>query len=283
MAANDADYTADSKEVEDMQQQIKNLTAIIGAASFSANMTACMFDEDGSGSAGATTKNGGASQQLAEAATKKAITATFSAFGGPFSGMAASMVMNVATSFQPIDTCKNKSDADGRGGRHKATRSILRSKHPDMCKPTIVADCVQTNPVDGACAVKGYTYCCYDSPVARYLMAEIKAQLGKNWMSCSDLMIEELSDVNMRACTEEEKLDGIDGASDEVNIKKGQELVADGNFDSYYDMAQNTFYQAKHNCLNYERLKKYYNTEFEGMIDQDSLQKQLDQMFGGQE
>ena len=278
--SNNIDYTASAKEVEEARKKLQLIKAAAQSASIGATITSCYY---GGSSAGTNTGTTNDSDSAVESAGKQAIAGVAGAFGGPFAGMATQLLLNTATSFTSVDTCKDEDDAEARGGRHVATRSILQSRHPDMCRKQYDNKCIEHNPINNKCIASGYTFCCYDSPIAGYLMAEIKAQIGRNWVSCSDFMLSELSDVSMRECTDNEKLDGENGASEKWTVEEGTRAVESGGYSSYHDMAMHTFYQAKHRCLNYDHLKQYYKTELKGIVDQKSLEKQIDQMFNNGE
>jgi len=273
--SSEIDYNADAKSIEDTKEKLKIIKASIQSAGIAGSIASCYAD-------GGTSANSGTnsdSDSAAESFGKQSISGIAGAVGGPFAGMATQLLLNTATSFTHINTCSDKEDAEARGGRHVATRSILTSSHPDMCRKQYDNKCIAENPINNKCMATGYTFCCYDSPVSRYLMAEIKAQIGRNWVSCSDFMLSELSDVSMRECTDSEKSDGVDGASDRWTVEEGTRAIEDGGYANYHEMALNTFYQAKHRCLNYDKLKQYYKTELNGIIDQKSLERQLNKMF----
>lgn len=279
-SSNNIDYSASADKVEDARRKLKLLKAAMQSASIGAAIASCYY---GNTTAGTNTGTGDSSDSAAESGGKQVITGIAGAFGGPFAGMATQLLLNTATSFTSVNTCKDEDDAEARGGRHVATRSILQSRHPDMCRKQYDNKCIEKNPINNKCVATGYSFCCYDSPIARYLMAEIKAQIGRNWVSCSDFMLSELSDVSMRECTSNEKLDGEDGADEKWTVEEGIKAVKDGGYSSYHDMAIHTFYQAKHRCLNYDHLKQYYKTELKGVVDQKSLERQIDQMFNNGE
>lgn len=275
------DYDTDSSALDDAKEKIRNIKGVLSAASYAANITACIAG----GSAGATTSSGGDSESgVYQDAAKQGTATAISLVGGPFAGMAASVLMNTATSFQSVDTCRDKDDAEERGGRHIATQRILTSKRPEMCRKQRDKKCIEEDPIDSSnCLAWAYQYCCYDKSLSRYLMEELKAQLGKNWNSCADLTLKDLSYVNMRACTDTEKQGGVDGASEAWTIERGIKAVEDGGYGSYYDMAMNTFYQAKYKCINYENIKSYFRKEYAGIINPESLESQLNDMFPGSE
>ena len=274
-SSNDIDYSGSADEIEDTRKKLKLVKAAIQSASIGATIASCYNDGNAGSNAGTTNDSDGA----IESAGKQAITGIAGAFGGPFASIATQLLVNTATSFTDVDTCKSSDDAEARGARHVATRSILQSQHPDMCRKQYDDKCIERNFLNNECIAHGYTFCCYDSPIAGYLMAEIKAQIGRNWVSCSDFMLSELSDVSMRECSDNEKLDGEDGASEKWTVEEGIRAVESGGYSSYYDMAMHTFFQAKHKCLNYEHLKQYYKTELKGIVDQESLERQLNQIF----
>ncbi|PCI30940.1 MAG: hypothetical protein COB67_00355 [SAR324 cluster bacterium] len=258
-----------ASEYEAAQDKIKDMQAMIRAAVIAVQMAACITNgkvKSGSSSSGNLVDEDGKLDAGGAAVAGLSMA-------NPALGAAAGIALNIATSFKDIDSCGDSSDAEAKGERHEKTYESLQIN--GLCRIN-KSECVEDNPFKGGCWRRAYTYCCYDQAVSRYLMEEIKAQLGKDWAHCADLTFRELSVINFSQCSQEDKSTGIDGAP--IGIEEGDALVAAGGFPSYYDMAQGTYFQAKAQCLNYDHLLDYVVNEFDGKVSTKLLMEQINQI-----
>lgn len=256
----------DEEEYAALQDKMKKKQAEMKAAIIAMQLAACTVS--GSAASGASTSTNGDMTMDASSLGVMALSMI-----NPLLGAAASVVLALVDSFKDINSCGNQGDAEAKGERHVKTHDSLMIN--GICRPTF-EECLQDKPTGGGCWRTGYNYCCFDQPVSRFLMEQMKAQLGKDWAHCSDMNLKEISVVNFRSCTEADKTSGIDGGP--VTATEGRGLIAAGGYASYYDMAQGEFYQAKQKCLNYDDLTEYIVNEFGGKISTDQIMQHINNL-----
>jgi len=255
------DYKAMEEEMKRKQAQLK--TAIVAS-----QIAACTVSQ---GSVGTGSSDGAVSDDGTLSAANLGVMAL--SMINPMLGAAASIVMALVDSFKDIDSCGDQADAEAKGERHVKTYESIHIN--GLCRP-LFDECLEDNPIGGGCWRTGYTYCCYDQAVSRYLMEQIKAQLGKDWAHCSDLNMREISVINFRSCSEDDKTHGIDGGT--ITKAAADGLITGGGYASYYDMAMGNYYQAKQQCLDYEHLTEYIVDEFDGKISTEQIMEHINNL-----
>jgi hypothetical protein len=170
------------------------------------------------------------------------------------------VVLEFATSFKNIDTCLNEDDAKEAGSRHQKTQETLPY---NLCQPTKEI-CVQEKFFGGGCGLDGFFYCCYDQMLTKILVAQIKAQLGRDWAHCTGITLRDLNFVSFRQCTATDMADGFDGTKILLKYDEDDKLVSPAGWDS--SKWQGSF-QHKHKCIDLTEFKEYLEATFSQDID----------------
>jgi hypothetical protein len=179
----------------------------------------------------------------------------------PILGAALNVVIQLAASFQDIDTCNDKEDAQERGSRHLKT---FTHKQYDMCHMYWKqADIQSTSFTD----YDNYHFCCYPDAVSRILVVQIKAQLARGWAHCTDITFKDLERVNFQSCSVSQVSDPgtVDGA-----IIKFDATLAE----------REKAYQFKHKCINYSELEEHLSNSIGSSIDNHFIEEQFEGLQG---
>ena len=248
-AANSANIK-NMKAAEDEKKKIKNMKLAINAAMTTASTVSCMLG----GGTGST------SQQKGSSLTSVDSMMNYLEMGvgaiNPLFGMGLSIGMNVYNSLQPINTCDNMDDAKAKGSRHESTNNAL---HHGMCHLIEV----KTTGSGTLHKREKYRYCCYNDKTTRILVEQTKAQLGKNWVHCTDISPNELVQLSFRSCDPELLDANINGV----------------NLDAYAsDNERFSAYQYKEHCIDTREYMSYMLSKFGGksiFLDKKTLQDLL--------
>jgi len=159
-----------------------------------------------------------------------------------------SVALKLVDTWHDVDSCHDEDDANAQGQRHvKAYRGIrFNTCHPVSVKV------VERWPATHDTMRKGYTYCCYDSPMSKILMVQIKSQIGKGWTHCTDVTPNELSHVSFTQCTPEQMNPAANGGYKDGASFRGEEGVD-------YDMRNS--YQYHFQCMNLSELENYIESQ----------------------
>ena len=154
------------------------------------------------------------------------------------------------------NTCNNKNDAKEKGSRHIAT---FYAKKNGMCHFIN-----KKESGDIFSKKKIYNYCCYDNAMTRVLVEQAKAQLAKNWSSCTDITIKELGKLKLNDCSQTDRDNGVDGVEMSYLASTEERMGA---------------YQYKEHCIDTKEYVDKMMEMFGGnnmLIDKNAIQETLD-------
>lgn len=161
------------------------------------------------------------------------------------------LAVNLVNSFNNVDSCSNKDDAQEQGARHIATYS---HKKENMCH------FIRKETEEGVFSdLDKYYYCCYNDVFSRILAEQFKAQYAKNWNSCSDITLSEVVNLKMTPCKE-----GMAG-TDPKDIPWNA---------TYEERTSAIQYQNK--CVDFTELKNHLQEKFNANIDESMIYEQLE-------
>lgn len=238
-------------EAADALKKIKNIMLAIKTAFIAYDAYNCFSAASGSGTYHSQTdaeSSGSPVQDLVTGAVSRWIAST----GCVPCSIGFTLVMNLVNSFESIDSCSDKDDAKQQGERHMATYSHKKEK---MCH------FIRKETEDGVfTSLDKYYYCCYDDVFSRILAEQFKAQYAKNWNSCSDVTLKEITNLNFTPCKKEH---GVDPAT----------IPWDA---SYAERKKAWQYQEK--CVDFSEMIQYLSEKFSVNINQDDLYNQLENL-----
>jgi len=231
--------SSNQEELQKMQQKLKDIEFAISSAVNTAEFAACV------GSDGVIGQNSNYNNDNSGLLSVRTGLSTAIAYApvDPLTKLALKLTVQLAYSFQSVDTCNNRDDAQAEGTRHLKTMESL----PHGLCHFIDSNCEKK--FLGKCMLKGYHYCCYDQVLSRVLVEQIKAQLGRNWTHCTGITLRDLKYVSFRQCNENDKKLGFDGAHQTGN----------------YDPTQSYQYKAK--CIDFTDLVNYLKATVSKDID----------------
>lgn len=181
----------------------------------------------------------------------------------------ATIALKVFESYDNIDSCHNEEDASAQGARHvKANRGIRFN----TCHPIDLERVMEKWPVTGDSMRKGYDYCCFASPLAKILMVQIKAQVGKGWTHCTGVTPNELGHVSFKQCTANEMNPSVNGG-----YKDGATFLGIEGVD--YDMKNS--YQYHFQCMNLAELESYIESQVPVDFSQTHISEMLKDIQDG--
>ncbi|MGB2552792.1 hypothetical protein ACPF04_06390 [Campylobacter sp. MOP51] len=239
-----------AEKQKEMMEQMKNMQFALSSAMTLAKGASCIASATGTvpsyntGSPGSSSGGGQKGTQY----TRMGFGAMLSILNtmgylGPYGAIIAAVLklaMQIATSYQKIDACNNKEDAQQQGVRQFKTYKSLQF---NLCHH-IKQECAQKDfflsMFGKKCSLTGEYYCCYDQILTKVLVVQLKAQLGRGYGHCTGITLRDLNFVSLRQCSASEKNNGFDGAS-ESNVQK--------------DMKGS--YQFKNKCVNLEEFMYY--------------------------
>jgi len=199
-----------NKDIEKAKEKMKQVRAAIDIGIAALKLGSCIY---GYGNASTNQKNAHEDNSQAFNA-EDAINLTISVCSklipppaGPLVGAALKVATAFATSYEPVNSCHKKKDAEAQGSRHEQTFKSLKY---NLCRP--LYDLCTQNWQWGGCSLHSHEYCCYDQLMTKVLVEQIKAELGRDWRNCTGISIRDLNYISFRQCTPEEMTSGIDGA-----------------------------------------------------------------------
>lgn len=247
----------DEAALQQAKQDAKDLQFATKGVLAAASMASCMGGQAlfNNNPLGGETGGNGAMDGGSTSNTDEALGSTGSMALGAAVGMLpfpynviGSVVLKLLDTWTPIDTCHDEEDAIAEGGRHeKAYRGIIYN----TCHPIANSRVVEEWPWGGTMRT-GFDYCCYDSPLSKILMVQLKSSVGKGWTHCTDITLNELSHASFRACTEEEMNPATNGGFEDGASFRGVEGVD-------YVMTQS--YQYQFQCMNLTELEEYVESQ----------------------
>ena len=227
----------DQEQIATAQQEAKEKQFQMRAAVATIQVAACMGSQQVGASDGANSSASGAVD-----AGGLAANAAVSFLPFPYNTIAA-LALKFFQSFDDIDSCQDEDDANAQGARHEMAYRGVRF---NTCHPLLIGDVVEEWPW-GDTMRQANTYCCFDSPLSKILMVQMKSQVGKGWDHCTGITLNEFAHMSFAQCSSAQMSADPDGAS-----FRGTEGVD-------YDM-KNSF-QYKNQCMDLTSLKEYIESQ----------------------
>ena len=195
---------ANMDQAKEIQQKIKDMQFALSSAVNTGKFVTCVGTDGEYGMGADYQSSNGASGLLS---VRTGINAAIAyAPVDPLTKLGLKLAVQLAYSFQSVDSCNNREDAQAQGTRHLKTMESLPHGlcHfvEETCKDKFLGNCI----------LHGYHYCCYDQVLSRVLVEQIKAQLGRDWAHCTGITLRDLKYVSFRQCTAADKALGFDGA-----------------------------------------------------------------------
>ena len=250
-------------EMQKMREKMKTLQFEISSAIVAVKMAACGFSGGATGGTPSVGNPGTGGKFSVKDGIGTAINAIPAEWLGPYGALikaALSVVLEFATSFKHINTCNNEDDAKGAGSRHLKTYETLPY---NLCQLTSTT-CAQKKFIGNGCGLDGFHYCCYDQMLTKILVAQIKAQLGRDWAHCTGITLRDLNFVSFRQCTASDMQAGFDGTKVVLRYNEDGNLVSPAGWS---DSKWLDSYQHKKKCIDLTEFKKYLEATFSQDID----------------
>ena len=252
------------EEMNKLQDEIKQMMLYINAAMLAGKLAFCGVTGNGGTSTSTSTDTSPTSVTNMASTAISMIPAEWLGPYGFLIKAAAQVLLQVLSSFEDIDTCKIKEDAEQEGERHLATYKSLKY---DLCHYNSIT-CAQEEVFGDDCSLEGYNYCCYDQLLTRILVEQIKAQLGRDWAHCTGITMRDLGYVSFQECDDVDKTYGTEPKD---NISKIDYL---DETNVIYD--SNTSYQYKRKCIDMTEFKDYIKNIFNENIDKSDFDDTMD-------
>jgi hypothetical protein len=245
---------ADQEQLKKMKEDLQQMQMLVSVAIVATKMAACAVTDGGVGtSADTSSKNEDDKMFSTKNGAGFAISSIPAEWLGPYGALikaAMQIVLNLAYSFEDIDSCHNQDDADEQGDRHARTAEALPHELCYAVSNECVENC-EDNFMGMASELVGYNYCCYDQILTKVLVVQLKAQLGRDWAHCTGITLRDLNFVSFEQCTDEEMASGIDGGLE----NQGED---------YDPMAT---FQYKNKCVDLAEFKDYLKAQIGDDID----------------
>lgn len=235
-------------EAAEAMEEIKQIMLAIESAFIAYDAYSCFSAAgDGTQNIGGSSNDTNPVQKAITGGVSRAIAAT----GCVPCSIAFTLAVNLVNSFNDVDTCNDKDDAQEQGTRHIATYA---HKTEDMCH------FIRKKTEEGIFTeLDKFFYCCYDDVFSRILAEQVKAQYAKDWSSCSDITLKEVINIKMTPCSE--GMLGVD-----------PETIA---WDASYEQRQEAI-QYRNKCIDFSELKAYLSEKFNANIDEGMIYEQLE-------
>jgi len=244
-----ADMSAMDKDEAD--KKAKEMMLTFKAISVGVNAAVCMGSTAlGQGSAPTSSVDTGGSLTSGASILTTAVGAI-----NPIAGAILTVAIDLATSFNNIDTCNDKEEAEEQGSRHLKT---FTHKAYDMCHRIRIEKDIESSFFTD---YDNHHFCCYPDVIARTLTEQIKSQLARSWAHCTDITFTDLEKVDFRSCTDAERADP--SAVNGVTIK----------WDATGEERKNAF-QYQHKCIDYTDLNEHIKNQIGG-IDNFNFEEQI--------
>jgi len=266
----DGAETLNQEEIKELQDDIKMMMLYINAAMLAGKLAMCGVTGQTTGSA-PTGGDGDESPTSMQNVASTAISAIPAEWLGPYGFLIkglAQVLLDVLSSFEDIDSCKIKEDAENEGSRHLATYESLRF---DLCHYTSKT-CAQEEVFGDDCSLEGFNYCCYDQLLTRILVEQIKAQLGRDWAHCTGITLRDLGYVSFQECDDTDRTYGTEPNAPE-NVSKIEYLDEPNEI---YD--SKTSYQYIRKCIDLREFKDHIKNMFNENIDKSDFDNAVKDM-----
>ena len=250
-------------EMQKMRDKMKTLQFEISSAIVAVKMAACGFSGGATGGTPSVGNPSTGGKFSVKDGIGTAINAIPAEWLGPYGALikaALSVVLEFATSFKHIDTCYNKDDAKEAGSRHLKTYETLPY---NLCQLTSTS-CAEKKFFGSGCGLDGFHYCCYDQMLTKILVAQIKAQLGRDWAHCTGITLRDLNFISFRQCTASDMQAGFDGTKVVLRYDEDGNLVSPAGWS---DSKWLDSFQHKKKCIDLTEFKKYLEATFSQDID----------------
>ena len=250
------------EEMEKAKSKMKKIQFEISSAITAVKMAACAMS-DGDMGTGTSYDPSTGNRFSVKKGIGMAINSLPADWLGPFGSIIKAglkVVLEFLTSFKDIDTCHNEKDAKEAGSRHLKTYETLPY---NLCQFT-EKTCAQEKFFGSGCGLDAYHYCCYDQMLTKILVAQIKAQLGRDWAHCTGITLKDLNFVSFRQCTEDDKKLGFDGTKIVLKYNVDNEVISPKGWN---DGKWLNSYQHKAKCIDLTEFKKYLESTFSQDID----------------
>jgi hypothetical protein len=259
------------EEIEKAKKKLKKMKFMISTGITAIKMAACGFTGGSiGGNADYGTTNVGNRFSLKDG-IGMGINALPADWLGPYGALikgALKVVLEFLNSFKDLDTCHNEKDAKEEGSRHLKTYESLPY---NLCVFT-KKDCAQKEFFGGGCGLDAYHYCCYDQILTKILVAQIKAQLGRDWAHCTGITLRDLNFVSFRQCTQDDMKAGFDGTKIVLKYDEDDELVSPSG---WTDAKWLESFQHKRKCIDLTEFKE----QLEATLNQDIDWTDFDRIF----
>jgi len=250
-------------EMQKMKEEIKTLQFEISSAIVAVKMAACGFSGGATGGTPSVGNPATGGKFSVKDGIGTAINAIPAEWLGPYGALikaALSVILEFATSFKDIDTCYNEDDAKEAGSRHQKTYETLPY---GLCQLTATS-CAEKKFFGSGCGLDAFHYCCYDQMLTKILVAQIKAQLGRDWAHCTGITLRDLNFVSFRQCTASDMQSGFDGTKIVLKYDEDNNLVSPAGWS---DAKWLDSFQHKKKCIDLTEFKKYLEATFSQDID----------------
>jgi len=251
------------EEMEKLREKMKNMQFAISSGLTAIKMAACGLSGGKTGSSPSMGASDTGERFSVKDGVGMAINAIPAQWLGPYGALikaGLAIALEFATSFQHINTCNDEEDAKAAGSRHLKTYQSLPY---NLCRLTMKT-CAQKKFIGSGCGLDAYHYCCYDQVLTKVLIAQIKAQLGRDWAHCTGITLRDLNFVSFRQCTDSDKQAGFDGTSIVLRYNEDGDLVSPAG---WTDAKWLESYQHKKKCVDLTEFKQYLEATFSQDID----------------
>jgi len=178
------------EEMEKMKEKMKNIQFAISSAMVAAKMASCIATDGGMGTGSSYSSDTGDRFSVKDG-IGMGINALPAEWLGPYGALikaALKVVLELLTSTQET--------------------------------------CAQKKFFGGGCGLDAFHYCCYDQMLTKILVAQIKAQLGRDWAHCTGITLRDLNFVSFRQCTQTDMQSGFDGTKIVLKYDEDNKLVS---------------------------------------------------------
>lgn len=243
------------EQTKELEAKMKKIMLAVDTALVALKMATCIgtsafaggtIIEGAGGGLNTNADHGGSPTSVANVASSAVGMVPSSIMGpyGPLIKAGMQVAIDIATSFESIDSCGNNKDAIAQGTRHEKTQEALEY---NLCHH-VDTFCAEKG-LFGGCALDAYDYCCYDQLLTKILVEQMKAQLGRDWAHCTGISLRDINFVSFRQCEDAEMSNGFDGSK-----RVG-----------YYDPMQS--FQYKNKCIDLTEFKEYLKAQMGEDID----------------
>jgi len=191
------DPNADSATLDSMRKKFKKVELAISGATTAAKFAGCYFGDVG-GNGGAD--SGGSKGKIGmESVAKMGLNMLAGKVPPPY-GQMLQIALKLADSFTFGNTC---TDLDFANEMTEQGARPVQASQAKVLKSTGLSHFIYQKCVFklyGSCKRTRYIYCNYENFLSKILVEQFKLQLGKDWMHCADISLDELKHINFQKC-----------------------------------------------------------------------------------